>query len=75
MVQQELATIVSREEEEEASEEAFDIECPDCDSLLTISYNEEGRARYFCENCSDEFAAPDISSDNNISTISYRGLF
>ena len=58
MMSQELLTNVN----EDAP--VIDYECPDCQSLLTICYDD--RPRYFCENCDQEISARELD-DNHIS--------
>lgn len=58
---QELVTITR--EEKEAND--LDIECPDCQSLLTIRYDEQDRPRYLCENCEEELSAREIATKDN----------
>ncbi|HKU49917.1 MAG TPA: hypothetical protein VJP79_08205 [Nitrososphaera sp.] len=37
-----------------------DMACPECDCMLEMSYSDEGRQRFYCDNC-DSFVANDDS--------------
>ena len=75
MLSLELATIARKEKEVDD----LDIECPDCNSLLTIIYDMD-RTRYLCENCEQELSRRDAGGDDdNIYIVtgynSNRGFF
>lgn len=69
--------MMSQELVNQVNEDApvIDYECPDCQSLLTIYYDND-RPRYFCENCEQEISARELD-DNNISddAEANRGIF
>ena len=73
MMSQELLTKVN----EDAP--VIDYECPDCQSLLTICYDND-RPRYFCENCGQETGPLELGRDDGDNHISddaeaNRGIF
>lgn len=69
MMSQKLLTKVN----EDAA--VIDYECPDCQSLLSIFYDND-RPGYFCENCDQEISARELD-DNHISddAEANRGIF
>ena len=42
-----------------------DLDCPDCNALLEIQYDQNDNPRYHCENCGLVVSARDIAHDRD----------